>query len=62
MSEKQKTVNRLWFEVKNMDGYDLEYEWMEKGGRDTKYLERADVLKLIDSLLSKEAKAEKKHV
>ena len=44
------TLDRLLYLITNMDGEDLEWEWMAKGGSDTEYLAREDVLKLLERM------------
>jgi hypothetical protein len=49
--EEEKLVERIWFEIKNMDGVELEWEWMAEGGAETEYLVRKEVLKIIEKHL-----------
>ena len=45
-------IDRLWFKIKNMPGYDLRWEWMEEGGSDTEYIKREDVLNILEGCIN----------
>ncbi len=54
MIEDQK-IARLWYEIKNMPRYDIEWEWIseQKNGQ---YLYRKDVLNLVEKFLNEKEK------
>jgi len=45
----EEALDKLWFKIKNMHGYELEWEWMT-GAKNGEYLMREEVLSLIDAL------------
>ncbi|MHC4705365.1 MAG: hypothetical protein ACYTFQ_32870 [Planctomycetota bacterium] len=53
MSNENQAVARLWFEIKNMPRFDIEWEWISEQ-EDGEYLDRSEVLKLIEKFLGKD--------
>ena len=53
-------IERIWYEVKNMDGFDLEWDWMTEGGSESEYLSRDDVLKLVENHLTSHSTRQKR--
>jgi len=47
----REVVERIWFEVKNMMGAQLEWDWMTEK-QEGEYIERAAVLKMIEKYLT----------
>ncbi len=47
-------LDKLWLKVKNMRGYDLEWEWMSET-KDGKYLKREQLLNLINKIKKEKA-------
>ncbi len=43
---ENQTVARIWFEVANLDRWDLEWEWMSQQANG-RFLRREDVLAII---------------
>jgi hypothetical protein len=50
IQRENPVVARIWFEITNMQRWDLHWEWMEEN-KEGEYLERDAVLKIIESHL-----------
>ena len=47
------SVDRIWFKVKNMKGYDAYYTGTIESYSDSEYLRRKDVLRIIEKEINK---------
>ena len=47
---EKKVIDRAWFLVKNMRGYDQEWEWMSEPKAEGQYLLRDEVLSVLDGI------------
>jgi hypothetical protein len=56
MKTDLELLDYIWHQIKNMDGEDISYEWMEKGDSSTEYIKRSEVLKLINEIHDEENK------
>ena len=56
MKTDLELLDYIWHQIKNMDGEDISYEWMEKGDSSTEYINRSAVLKLINAIHDEENK------
>jgi len=46
-SGEHQTTAKIWYEIRNMEGHNLAWEWMEQA-KDGEYLLRKDVLGIIE--------------
>ena len=49
METKKEVLDRLWFKIKNMQKWGLQYEWLEER-ENGEYVKCEDVLKIIDGI------------